>query len=239
MNSIDLLRSLGAVVENDHFVFKAGYAHGDLYINKEEFIKLGANNLIKLLGNMVDSAVKRGLEFGDAKEIGVVGPGYGAIPYALPVAGFLEDFFPGIKFFPARTQLKNVNGRDVHYLPEKLIKQYRGKRFIGVEDIVNNGETIREIRDVFSMQANADVDDFMSIANRGVQTAQTLGLKRFFPLMDPTLKQYDLRVERCLKCFAEVPINTQLGKGAEWVKMFGQPPYPVGKDFSAFWEKRK
>lgn len=235
--SMEFLRSVNAVVDDDHFVFKAGYAHGTLYIDKEEFSYLGANWLIKLLYDMVALAVKNGLQFGNAKKIGVVGPAYGAIPYALTTAGFLEEFFPGIKFFPARTQLVKVGKREEHYLPEKLIKRYFEQTFIGVEDIVNNGKTVRDLKKLFRVQANADVRNFLSLTNRGVQTAETLGMKGFYPLLDPTLDQYDIREKPCPMCAAGIPINTVLGKGAEWVAMFGQPPYLEGTDFSAFWKE--
>lgn len=229
-----VLREMNAVVE-DHFVFKAGYKHGNLYINKEEFPGIGARNLIKLLGQVVLNAVEDGLEFGAAKEMGVIGPAYGAIPYSLTIAGFLEEYFPKIKFFPARTQLIKLKGRDMHYIPEKLISKYRKKVFVGIEDIVNNGTTCREVKQVFEDQAEADVIAFLSIVNRGEQTADTIGVNGFFPLMDPVLDQHNIKERPCPLCEAGMPINTELGKGGEWVKMFGQPPYPKDMDFSQFW----
>ena len=234
-NAMSFLELVKAVAKG-HFVFKAGFMHGNLYINKEVFSFIGAKKLIKLIKQIVDNAVEKGLQFGDAKEIGVIGPAYGAIPFALTVAGFLEEHFPKIKFFPARTELKEKkNGRKIHYLPTKLVRRYQGKVFIGIEDIVNNGTTCREIKDVFARQASAKVVAFMCFVNRAGQTAETLGIDGFYPLMNPALKQYDVRDIPCPLCAAGVPINTELGKGREWVKMFGQPPYPEGMDFSSFW----
>ena len=235
MEGMEDLRRFKAVVE-DHFVFKAGFMHGNLYINKEVFSFLGALNLIELIKKMVNNAVRQGLQFGNAKEIGVIGPAYGAIPFALTVAGFLEGHFPKIKFFPARTELKDKNGRKVHYLPDKLIKNYLGKVFIGIEDIVNNGTTGREVKNVFIKQASAKVSTFLCFVNRSDQTAETLGIDSFYPLMNPTLEQYDVRTGQCPLCAAGIPINVELGKGAEWVKMFGQPPYSQNIDFSSFWK---
>ncbi|MCD4705499.1 hypothetical protein K8R61_00270 [bacterium] len=236
-NAMSFLKSVKAVVE-DHFVFKAGYMHGNLYINKEVFSFIGAKKLTELIGQVVNNAVEKGLQFGDAKEVGVIGPAYGAIPFALTVSSFLEGYFPGIKFFPARTQLKEKDKRDIHYLPAKLIKSYHGKIFIGIEDIVNNGTTIREVSTVFSEQANAKIIAFLCFVNRANQTAETLGIDDFYPLMNPTIEQYDVRDAPCPQCAAGVPINTELGKGSEWVKIFGQPPYPEGMDFSSFWQER-
>jgi len=236
-NAMPFLRSVKAVVE-DHFVFKAGYMHGNLYINKEAFSFLGAKKLIELIEQIVNNAVEKGLQFGDAKEVGIIGPAYGAIPFALTVAGFLEEHFPEIKFFPARTQLKKKGEREIHYLPTKLIKSYHRKIFIGIEDIVNNGTTIREVNTVFSKQADAKIIAFLCFVNRANQTAETLGIDGFYPLVNSALEQHDIRYAPCPLCAAGIPINTELGKGDKWVKMFGQPPYPEGMDFSPFWQKR-
>ena len=237
-DAMSFLRSVEAVVK-DHFVFKAGFMHGNLYINKEVFYFIGAKKLIELIGAVVNNAVKKGLRFGDAKEVGVIGPAYGAIPLTLTVVSFLEGHFPGIKFFPARTELlKEKDKQGIHYLPFKLIKSYYGKVFIGIEDIVNNGTTIREVSTVFSEQANAKIIAFLCFVNRANQTAEILGIDDFYPLMNPTLEQHDVRDAPCPQCVAGVPINTELGKGSEWVKMFGQPPYPENMDFSSFWQER-
>ena len=234
LDNMSFLRLAKAVVD-DHFVFKAGYMHGNLYINKEAFLFMGARKLAQLVGQMVNNAMDNGLEI-EGEEMGVVAPAYGAIPLVLAVAEFLEINFPNTRFFPARTQLKEENGRSVHYLPEKLVKTYRGKKFIGIEDIVNNGTTIREVKKVFKDQADADVIAFLSFVNRAGQTAETLGIDSFYPLMNPALEQCDVREEQCPQCVAGIPINTELGKGNEWVKMFGQPPYSKGMDFSSFWK---
>lgn len=234
---LSILESTGAMVRNDHFVFKAGYMHGDLYVNKEDFPKMGAITLVRLMRAMVANAVNAGLSFQGVEEVGVIGPAYGAIPYALPVAFFLEWKFPGIRFFPARTELKEENGRKTHYIPEKLLLDYQGKIFVGVEDIVNNGTTCREVVNLFARDARADVKAFLCLVNRGKQTASSLGLQGFYPLTNPDLQQFDLLEVPCPLCQQGIPINTKLGKGAEWVKMFGQPPYPEGMDFSSFWQK--
>jgi orotate phosphoribosyltransferase len=206
-------------------------------VNKEKFVKMGAIAFVRLIRAMVVNAVHQGLSFHGVEEVGVVGPAYGAIPYALPVACFLEWKFPGIRFFPARTQLKEKNGRDVHYIPEKLIPDYQGRTFVGIEDIVNNGNTCREVSAVFRKQADAEVKVFLCLVNRGKQTASSLGLQGFYPLTNPDLQQFNLLEASCPLCQRGIPINTKLGKGAEWVKMFGQPPYPEGMDFSSFWQK--
>ena len=238
MKNANIIFEISKAVIEDHFVFKAGYMHGNLYVNKEAFSFFGAKKLIELIGQIVNNAVEKGLQFGDAKEVGIIGPAYGATPFALTVAGFLEEHFPRIKFFPARTQLKKKGEQEIHHLPAKLIKSYREKTFIGIEDIVNNGTTIREVSTVFGEQASAKIIAFLCFVNRANQTAETLGIDGFYPLVNSALEQHDIRYAPCPLCAAGIPINTELGKGDKWIEMFGQPPYPEGMNFSAFWQKR-
>lgn len=226
----EILSSCNAVVRS-HLVYKLG-THGREYIDKEQFSKLGARKLSEVLRIAVGQAIDNGLKIVGKEMIGVIGPAYGAIPYALTVAESLEGHFETPLFFPARTEL--VTEKKIHVIPEKLLAMYAGKKFIGIEDIVNNGTTLRELRDLL-LTIDAEMFAAISIADRGGQTEESLGIKQYFPGLRVNMAQVDPRKEFCLQCAAGIPINTVLGKGARWVKLFGQPPYPPGMDFSAFW----
>lgn len=223
--------------EHDHFVFKAGYMHGDSYIDKNQFLHIGPHAIFNVIGDTVRNAAQLCFNIGQYPEVGVMTPAYGAIPFSLAVAWHLEEIFPSIRFFPARTELETVAGRKVHRIPKKFIEKYKRKPFIVFEDIVNNGTTCREVKGVLENQAGAEVIAVICLLNRGGQTAETLGVEQFFPRMELTLPQWDLRTGVCPECEQGVPINTKIGKGQEWVNMFGQPPYPEGTDFSAFWKE--
>lgn len=236
-NYLDEFKEFGFF--SGHFVYKAGYKHGDIYIDKEKFARgLGAVSLVIFLQDMVKKAVQEGLSFGeDQTEIGVIGPAYGASAFPLVVAFHLSSFFPWINFFYARTELKEEDEIKKHYLPDKLVSEYQNLSFIGVEDVVNNGTTIREVSQIFEEQANASVTDFLCLIDRGGKTAEELGLRGFYPLtVLDCFRQFDLEEEGCLLCEEGVPINTEIGKGKEWVKKFGQPPYSPDTDFSRFWK---
>lgn len=225
-----MLLSKKAVVTGDHFVYKKG-THGSDYIDKEAFVDLGARNLSSIIRFVGLNAIRH-LDIGEEKEIGVIGPAYGAIPFALTLADFFEFFF-GIKFFPARTELTD---KKVHIIPEKLRSSYKKKAFIIFEDIVNNGTTTREVKALFEQQVSARIIAASCFVDRGGQTAGTLGISQYYPMLRVDMEQVDVREETCSLCEQGVPINIELGKGKRWVEMFGQPPYPKGKDFSAFWE---
>jgi len=233
----EFIKETGAVAEG-HFVYKAGYAHGDLYINKEQFSKMGAKKLISLIDRVGANALTLGLGFNGVKRVGIIGPAYGAIPFSLSLAAFFESAIQ-IPFFPARTQLVRDNtGRDYHVIPEKLLKDYQDGAFIIHDDIVNNGTTIKEVARLFRNAVNGRILAATCFVDRGGQTAESLGVEQYYPYFAKKLEQYDLREAPCPLCRAGVPITTDLGKGREWVAIFGQPPYPYPEDmdFSGFWE---
>ena len=229
------IKESGAVVEG-HFVYKAGYAHGNLYINKEQFPKMGARKLVELIWQVGFNALASGLDFGDAKRVGIIGPAYGAIPFSLTLAVFFEEMVSDVLFFPARTQLvKDNRGRDYHIIPEKLLKDYQDGAFIIHEDIVNGGTTIREVKTLFQNAVNGNVIAATCFADRGGQTTKSLGIEQYYPYFAKKMEQHDIRQKPCPQCRTGIPITTDIGKGREWVAMFGQPPYPESMDFSEFW----
>ena len=77
----------------------------------------------------------------------------------------------------------------------------------------------------------------MCFVDRNGLTAEALGVEKYYPYFVKEMKQYDVRKGSCPQCQAGIPITTDIGKGAEWVNMFGQPPYPKDTDFSKFWKK--
>lgn len=233
----NLLAESNAVVTGDHIVYKLG-THGQQYIDKERFANLGGINLASVLRGCVENAIANGLNINDIRNVGILGMAYGSIPYTITIAEALENYYGRTsKFFPARTELALDNvGKKIQIIPEKFFEAYAGKFFIGVEDIVNNGTTLREGRDVLAA-IGSTMFAAISIVDRGGQTAESLGISQYFPAFRVSMSQVDPRIHICPDCAAGKPINTKLGKGKLWVNLFGQPPYPPGMDFSAFWEK--
>jgi len=229
------IKESGAIAEG-HFVYKAGWAHGNLYINKEKFPKMGSIKLSNLIRQAGYNALVLGLEFGEAKEIGIIGPAYGAIPFSLTLAAYFEEQRPDILFYPARTELvKNEKGRNVHIIPDKLLEDYQNSAFIVFEDIVNNGTTIREVAELFRKKADSRIIAAICFVDRTGHTPKSLGIEQHHPYFVKKMEQYDIRQKPCPQCQAGIPITTDIGKGKEWVAMFGHPPYSDDVDFSAFW----
>lgn len=224
------------IIKSGHFVYKEG-THGSHYLDKETLVDLGAEKLVNFVRLAGLLAWKRGFYFDRGfKEIGIITPAMGAIVYGLILAEQFEKLTLGrVKFFPARTELRHdETDKKIHYIPEKFIPLYYQKPFIIFEDIVNNGTTVREVSQLIVDPdvLNGEILGVISLIDRGGQSAKSLLVEQYAPLVRIKMQQFSANV--CPQCYQGVPINTDLGKGERWVKLFGQPPYPQGKDFSAF-----
>ncbi|MDD2871512.1 MAG: phosphoribosyltransferase family protein [Candidatus Gracilibacteria bacterium] len=177
---------------------------------------------------MANQAISSFLSFDDeVKNVLVIGPANGAISYAPIVSSYLQKYFRTIKFRHGRTQLDK---NDKHYIAEKhkaLIDI--SDTFIIVEDIVNQGTTIKEVSAILPKQVNS----VLCLVDRGNNSAENLGIEQFFPFLRVNMDQYDPRKNASL-FESEMKINTTLGKGNIWVEQFGQPPYGDDVDFSTF-----
>lgn len=232
---MDFLQESGAVTTG-HIVYKAG-THGTAYIDKRRFRNMGAVKLTKLIYKVGENAIRQGLTFEPyVTEVGIIGPAYGAIAFALPMAACLENSFPNIRFFPANTELSiDHTGNRIHVISEKDMPDYKGKKFIAFEDIINNGTTVREVKIVFERDADGEIIAVLCFVDRGGQTNESLGnISQYFPFQRVSMEQSEAK--ECSQCIQGIHIRTDIGKGERWVKLFGQPPYPPDKDFSAFWK---
>jgi len=229
------LKEVDAFVEG-HFVYKSGL-HGNMYIDKERLGRLGGRKMTEVLNAVAMNAYAENMmQFKMETTVTVIGPAFGAINYTLSICNFFEEAYRTLRvnFHPGRTQLWE-DGK-THYFPEKLLGIYgESDEFIVIEDIVNIGSTIREIDALTKATFGKPVSRAMCIVNRGGQTAQSMGIEEFHPLLDVCMEQHDPRTSAGLARINELgEINLALGKGSGWVKMFGQPEYPEGIDFSAY-----
>ncbi len=234
MNILKMLEETKSVATG-HFVYKARYTHGAGYVDKDMFPSIGAQNLVEILEAEAEKALNMGLDLSGYKKISLITPAYGAIKLGLPVAAYLERR-TGTRIIVIETEVvKDESGKRIHIIPENQKKRVMGIPLIGQEDIVNGGTTLREVRDLTARELKAMMFAAMSIIDRGGQTTRTLGIPYYYPFIRIDMTQHDIRKEPCPQCAAGIPISTDLGKGEEWVAMFGQPPYDPNMDFSKFW----
>lgn len=231
-----MLESTGAVAEG-HFVYKLMNMHGFAYIDKDRFPLVGAFNYCQILEAEADKAVDEGL--GDLlsgiKKVALVVPAYGAIKQGLPLAAQIERR-TGTRVIVFETEVeRDGDGKRYHVIPENMREMVGGLPIIGADDITNNGKTNEELKPLIKKVLDSELIAFLATVDRGGQTAESLGLRGYFPYLRIQMDQHDCKIGPCPKCLAGVPINTDLGKGRIWVDKFGQPPYPSDMNFSAIW----
>ncbi len=238
MDIQEMLKQSKAVATG-HFVYKARVNHGQGYIDKDMFPMIGAQNLVEVLQAEAEKALLMGLDLSGYKEVVLLTPAYGAIKLGLTLAAHLERR-TSTRIIVIETEVeRDEKGRRYHLIPENQKKRVIGIPSIGAEDIVNDGTTLREARDLVIKELKAPMFTALSIIDRGGQTTNSLGIPRYYPWKRINMEQHDVRQGPCPLCVAGIPINTDLGKGSEWIAMFGQPPYPEAMDFSAFWAKKE
>ncbi|MDP2090574.1 MAG: hypothetical protein Q8K30_03155 [Candidatus Gracilibacteria bacterium] len=223
----NLLSENNIVVTEGIFVYKSGFI-GTAYINKEALAPLGADIVNSCLCSMTQNALDKELNFKpDTKTVLIIGPAYGAISYPPIVAFYLRALYPSVKFVTSRTEVDSY-GR--HFIPEKLNQLYvMADEYIIVEDIVNEGTTIREVSALLPDVVNSVI----CLVDRGNNNSKDLGIEKFYPFLSVDMESFDPRVNPSLLNSGK-KINTVLGKGKIWVEQFGQPPYGENVDFSKF-----
>lgn len=225
----ELLVKNGIIKEGYFFMYKLNPTFGPRYINKEDLTFLGATLVNNILRSMAQNAIKSGLKFSKGtKKIAVIGPAYGAINYAAIVAEAIEQYNTSIIAMPTRTQLgKN----DYHEIPDKLKKVYEeADEYLIVEDIVNNGETIREVKKLIIDQfSDKKVINAICLVDRNKNTAEKLEINSFYPLLDYKMDVYSLSTQEGIDMMnnSELQINETLGKGKSFIAKYGYAPYTL------------
>lgn len=200
----EILNMVGALVQGSHIVYTSG-RHGGTYFNKDalyphmNYIKWFCEGMAKnYAGAIIDA---------------VVGPELGGIILSQHVAHYLA----------------NAAGRDVLSLyAEKrrdaaggfhLTRGYdelvRGKKVLIVEDVLTTGASVRNVVAAVR-ECDGIVVGVAALCNRGKVTAEMLGdVPRLFSLLELDFESY--AEEDCPLCRDNVPINTKVGKGREYL----------------------
>jgi orotate phosphoribosyltransferase len=91
-----------------------------------------------------------------------------------------------------------------------------GKRTLVVEDLTTTGGSIKKVIDA-ARAAGADLVGAVAICNRGDVTKAQIGdPPRFETLVNIQLDQWE--AAKCELCANNIPVNTDVGHGAEFLK---------------------
>jgi orotate phosphoribosyltransferase len=189
-----ILAEARAMIAGSHVVYTSG-KHGSAYVNKDA-VYPSTTRVAELCRFLADAAASYRPEI-------VCGPAMGGIILAQWTGHHL-----GI---PAVYAEKADGGMALRRGYDALV---RGKRVLVVEDVLNTGGSVKDA--VAAVRAaGGEVVAVAALVNRGGVTAADVGVPALAALLDVALDAWD--AADCPLCRDGVPINTDVGKGREFL----------------------
>jgi orotate phosphoribosyltransferase len=193
-----ILADANAVLTGTHVVYTSG-RHGSAYVNKDAVYPDSAR-VSELCGLLADAVRDRGVEV-------VCGPATGGIILATWTGHHLG--VPSVYAEKAPEGMVLKRGYD------RLVA---GRRVAVVEDVLSTGGSVREtVRAV--ERAGGRVVGVAALCNRGGVRAEDVGAPMLVSLLELRLDSW--AAEDCPLCRAGVPVNTDVGKGREFLAARG------------------
>lgn len=201
-----ILEEVGAVIIGSHFVYASG-KHGSVYVNKDA-VYPHTDKTSRL-------CYKIAWEFSNADVEVVIAPAVGAVILSQWTAHHLCSFAKRVEevlgTYADKAKVEDEDGFVIKRGYDKLIK---GKRVLVVEDILTTGGSVKKVIQA-TRACGGTIVGVGALCNRGGITAQDLDVPKLFALMDVKLSMWD--EADCPLCKDGVPINTDVGKGREFL----------------------
>lgn len=203
---MQILKNSGAIIEG-HFIGASG-RHLPVYINKDAWL---------LHTQLVSTICRMLAELNKDKGIDVVvGPAVGGVVLSQWTAYHLSEI-TGKEVLSVFTEKTPEGGQILKRNYDKIVA---GKRILAVEDTVTTGGSVKKTIDAI-VQAGGNIVQLSLIVNRNPKlvTKETFGMP-VNSLADIDMESYEENeVPEWLK---KIPINTQFGHGAKYLKEHSQ-----------------
>ena len=210
--ALAILRSTGAVLEEDHFVYISG-DHGSGWIDKDAIFP--DTKLASELGALLAAAVAE-----LAAEI-VCGPAIGGLIAAQWTAYHLG----ALAVFAEHAPSPPHHGESVPAMPGAALRSpfvlRRGfdrvvqrRRVLVVDDIVNTGHSVRQTVEAVRV-AGGEVVGAACFCTRGNAVASDIGVERFVALTEILIPNWP--AQECPLCRGGVPVNSRYAHGADYL----------------------
>ncbi len=230
--ALSILDHNGAFLTNGHFVYTSG-KHGSCYINKNALYPhtIQTSDICKYLAEQFKN---------DEVDV-VIAPAMGGVilsqwtAHHLTKLGFKtvhsifsereEGFFfkapeEGIFILDeSSTFLESgdeiIIKKSKHVIKHGYEKLVPGKKVLVVEDILNTGSSVRKVIEA-TRKLEGQVVGVAALWNRGNVTAKDLAnIPKLASLINKKIDLWDKNY--CPLCKQNIPINTEMGKGREWL----------------------
>lgn len=203
---LKLLTRHGALLRDGHFVGTSG-RHLSAYVNKDALYPR-PRDLARLCTAL-------GQPYQDHDIQAVVAPALGGIALAQHTAAW---------FGPDVLALYTEPTPDGQTLRRGYDRLVSGRRVLLVEDVLTTGTTLQQTADAVRTAGGAVVAA-AALVNRGGLTAAALGVPELRCLLDLPLDSWE--PADCPLCRAGVPVRSDVGHGAEFLRSL-QPVPPQG-----------
>ncbi|MBI5405021.1 MAG: phosphoribosyltransferase [Candidatus Kerfeldbacteria bacterium] len=191
-------------IRTGHFVLSSG-AHSDMFVAKSE-VTVFPGITIALADEMANRL------YDDKIEV-VVAPVIGAVVIGFAVAYHLNQLRPGSTVYSVYAE-KDGDGFSLNRGYDRLV---RNRRVSIVEDIITSGDTVKRVIECVQ-RSGGRVTAVGCLWNRAGTTAEKLGVESFTALVDRALSKWSATPDDpCPLCRDGVPVNTELGHGAEFI----------------------
>jgi len=219
--TLQILEKTGAIITESHFVYTSG-KHGSVYIRKDKLYPY--THLTSRICNMIAKQVVKW-----RPEI-VVGPSVGGIILSQWVAYHLSNLSKK-EVLSVFTE-KDYDDVQKFDRPQMFKRGYdqlvKGKRVLVVEDLTTTGASIKKVVEKVR-EAKGKVVGISVLLNRDPKevNSQRMGTK-FHSLSVFKAEAYEEK--DCPFCKKNIPINTVVGHGKEFLAKMNNPR-PYGRGF--------
>lgn len=207
---LQMLNEVGAVITDSHFVYASG-KHGAVYVNKDAIYPF--TRKISRLCLAIAQAFKE-----DNVQT-VIAPAIGGVILSQWTAYHLSEIYDGLVFSVFAEKSEQGDRFVIKRGYEKFVT---GKKVLVVEDILTTGGSARKVVEA-TKAIGGDVVGLGSLCNRGGVSSQNVG--DVPKLVSLTCLPFESWPEEfCPLCERGIPINTEFGKGAEFLRRKGKTP---------------
>ncbi|KAB2642314.1 MAG: phosphoribosyltransferase [Verrucomicrobia bacterium] len=201
---LEILSSLQALVTESHIVYTSG-KHGSSYINKDALYPHSAetSQLCRLFAEYFAQ---------DAIDI-VIAPALGGIILSQWTAHHLSQLH---KREVLALYAEKIEGTKDFVIKRGYDKLLPGKNVLVLEDVLTTGGSVKKVIELVRTHGG-NVAGLGVLCNRGGVTQEEVGsVPKLQALVSVSLEAWE--PEHCPLCAQDIPINTNVGKGREFLE---------------------
>lgn len=201
---LQVLRKVGAVITNSHIVYTSAGKHGTAYINKDAVYPHTAE-----ISRLCRAIAER---FADDNIQVVIAPAIGGVILSQWTAHHLTEM-NGHEVFGVYAE--KSDGGDAFVIKRGYDGLIAGKNVLVVEDVLTTGGSAKKVVEA-TRAIGGNVIGLGVLCNRGGITPQDVAdVPKLTALVNVKLDAWDEAT--CPLCEWNVPVNTDVGKGREFL----------------------